>query len=187
MASVALRRALAAPAASRLAQAARWGLGVLALATIVADVPMFVSAAVPPAERQIPAAAAMRPSGALPAFITDGLYRRYVRPGEIVLVVSARGNAGMLFQACSGFYFRIAGGYVNMSLSAQDPPALAALTQPTSDTLRQFQDYLRDAGVGAIFIDQAWAQPWMSLIGWTGLRGTSVGGVTVYLTGFARG
>ncbi len=174
---------LAAPAASRLAQAARWGLGALALATIVADVPMFVSAAVPPAERQIPAAATMRPSGALPTFITDGLYRRYLKPGETVVVVSARGNAGMLFQACSGFYFRIVGGYVNMSLSAQDPPPVAALTQPTRDTLRQFQDYLRDAGVGAILIDQAWAEPWMSLIGWTGMHGTSVGGVTVYPTG----
>ncbi len=177
---------LAAPATSRLLQAARWGLGVLALAMIFADAPPFVSAAVPPAERQIPAAATMRPAGALPAFITGGLYRRYVKPGEVVVVVSSRGNAGMLFQACSGFYFRIAGGYVNISLSAQDPPAVAALAHPTRDTVRQFQDYVRQAGVGAILVDQAWAEPWMSVFGRTGMHGTSVGGVTVYRTGYPK-
>jgi hypothetical protein len=175
---------LAAPAASRLAQAARWGLGVLALATIFVDVPMFVSAAVPAVERQIPAAATMRPAGALPAFFTDGLYRRYVKPGEIVVVVSGRGNAGMLFQAYSGFYFRIAGGYVNISLSTQDPPAVAALANPTRDTVRQFQEYVRDAGVSAILVDQAWAERWMSVFSRTGMHGTSVGGVTVYPTGY---
>jgi hypothetical protein len=126
----------------------------------------------------------MRPAGALPAFITDGLYRRYVKPGEVVAVVSSRGNAGMLFQACSGFYFRIAGGYVNISLSTQDPPAVAALAHPTRDTVRQFQDYVRHAGVGAILVDQAWAEPWMSVFGRMGMHGTSVGGVTVYLTGY---
>jgi hypothetical protein len=174
---------LAAPAASRLAQAARWGLGLLALAAIWADVPMFVSAAVPPTERQLPVAATMRPAGALPAFITDGLYRSYLKPGEIVVVVSSRGNAGMLFQACSGFYFRVAGGYVNISLSKQDPPAVAALAHPTPAAVRQFQDYVRHAGVGAILVDQAWAERWMRVFSRTGMHSTSVGGVTVYPVG----
>jgi hypothetical protein len=117
------------------------------MSTILADLPMFPSATVPPPPRQV-AAAATRPVGALPAFITGGLYRRYLKPGEIVVVVSQRGNAGMLFQADTGFYFRIAGGYINMSLSQQDPPPVAALTHLTRDTVRQFQDYVRDAGVG---------------------------------------
>ncbi len=182
--AIAMALWLAAPATSRLLLAARWGLGVLALAMIFADVTPFISAAVPPLERQIPAAATMQPAGALPAFITGGLYRQYVKPGEVVVVVSSRGNAGMLFQACSGFYFRIAGGYVNISLSTQDPPAVAALAHPTRDTVRQFQDYVRRAGVGAILVDQAWAKPWMSVFGRTGMHGTSVGGVTVYPTGY---
>jgi hypothetical protein len=174
---------LAAPAASRLAQAARWALGVLALTAILADLPMFNPAVVPPPDRQVPAAAAMRPAGALPAFITDMLYRQYLKPGEIVVVVSQRGNAGMLFQAYSGFYFRIAGGYINMSLSQQDPQPVAALTRPTRETVRQFQDYVREAGVGAILVEQAWAQPWMSVFSRMGMHGTSVGGATVYPTG----
>jgi hypothetical protein len=182
--AIALALWLAAPAASRLAQAARWALGVLALTAILADLPMFNPAVVPLPDRQVPAAAAMRPVGALPAFITDGLYRQYLKPGEIVVVVSQRGNAGMLFQADSGFYFRIAGGYVNMSLSQQDPQPVTALTHPTRDTVRQFQDYVREAGVGAILVEHVWAQPWMSVFSRMGMHGTSVGGVTVYPTGY---
>ena len=94
--------------------------------------------------------------------------------------VSERGNAGMLFQADSGFYFRIAGGYINMSLSQQDPLPVAALAHPTRGTVRQFQDYVHEAGVGALLVEQAWAQPWMSVFSRMGLRGTSVGGVTFY-------
>jgi hypothetical protein len=71
-----------------------------------------------------------------------------------------------------------------MSLSQQDPPPVAALTHLTRDTVRQFQDYARDAGVGAILVEQAWAQPWMSNFSRMGLHGTSAGGITVYPTGY---
>lgn len=182
--AVALALWLAAPPASRLAQAARWVVGVLALTATLADLPMFNPAVIPPPGSQVPAGAAMRPVGALPAFIADGLYRQYLKPGEIVVVVSQRGNAGMLFQADSGFYFRIAGGYVNMSLSQQDPQSVTALAHPTRGAVRLFQDYVHKAGVGAILIEQAWAEPWMSVFSRMGMHGTSAGGVTVYPVGY---
>lgn len=181
--ALALALWLAAPAASRMAQAARWAVGVLALTAALADLPVFNPVVFPPPGGQVPAAAAMRPLAALPAFIADGLYRHYLKPGEIVVVVSQRGNAGMLFQAVSGFYFRIAGGYVNMSLSQQDPQPVAALARPAGGTVRQFQDYVHEAGVGAILVEQAWAQPWMSVFSRMGMHGTSAGGVTVYPVG----
>lgn len=177
--AIALALWLAAPAASRLERAARWGIGVLALVTMLAGLPAF-SLAVPSwvAHR---AAAARRPADALPRFFTGGLYRRYLKPGEIVLVTSYRGNAGMLFQAYSGFYFRIAGGYTNISLSQPYPPPVAALAYPaTRATLRRFQEFERDSDVGAVLVDQAWAEPWMSVFGRMGMQGTSVGGVTIY-------
>ena len=37
--------------------------------------------------------------------------------------------------------------------------------------------------MGAILIEQAWAEPWMSVFSRMGMHGTSVGGVTVYPTG----
>jgi hypothetical protein len=74
----------------------------------------------------------MRPVNELPPFITQGLYRRYLRPGEIVIIVTHRGNAGMLFQVASGFYFRIDGGYINASLTPQDavPHAVTLVAHP---------------------------------------------------------
>ncbi len=53
-----------------------------------------------------------------PAFFTSGAYRRYIAPGEIVATLPyARGeaDASMMWQALSGMYFRIAGGYPALS------------------------------------------------------------------------
>jgi hypothetical protein len=177
--AIALALWLAAPAASRLERAARWGIGVLALVTIIAGLPAFPLQV--PAWVAHRAATAKRPAEALPRFFTRGLYRRYLKPGEIVLVASYRGNAGMLFQAYSGFYFRIAGGYINESLSGTYPPPVAVLAYPaTRARIRQFQEFARDSHVGAVLVEQLWAQPWMSVFGQMGMHGTSVGGVTVY-------
>jgi hypothetical protein len=88
----------------------------------------------------------------------------------------------MLFQAYSGFYFRIAGGYINQSLSGTYPLQVAVLAYPpvTRATMRQFQEFARDSHLGAILVEQLWAEPWMSVFGQLGIHGTSVGGVTVY-------
>lgn len=177
--AIAMALWLAAPA-GRLVRVARWALGLLALAAVLADTPAFTPTADPPPR---PQAAVTSPAGALPPFITGNLYRHYLQPGEIVAVVSQRGNAGMLFQASTGFYFRVAGGYINMSLSGQFPPAVAALADPTPAAVHQFQDYLRQAGVGAVLVEQAWAEPWMNIFTRIGMHGTSVGGITVYPAG----
>jgi hypothetical protein len=47
---------------------------------------------------------------------------------------------------------------------------------------------VRTAGIGAIIVERAWAEPWMlTNFVKTGLHGTSVGGVTIYSTGAASG
>ena len=188
--ALALALWLAAPGRGQLA---RWGLGLLAVAVMFADLPTFAQATnpVPPG---YPPPAAMRPVNQLPPFITDGLYRRYLRPGETVVIVTHRGNAGMLFQADADFYFRIAGGFINSSLTRQDalPIQVALLSHATTARVRGFREYVRQAGIGAVIVEQAWAEPWMSVFARIGLHGTSVGGVTVYTTGadeirFTRG
>ncbi len=112
---------LAIPTKTRLLLASRWLLGLAAVAAIVAYIPSANRASALPARTL---SAAVRPTDALPTFISAGLYREYLRPGEIVVVVSDRGNAGMLFQATTNFYFRIAGGFINAALS--DTTALPA-------------------------------------------------------------
>ncbi len=115
----------------RLLRAARWSLGLLAVAAILWDTPTAYKAVNPVARGYHPPAT-MRPANQLPPFITDGLYQRYLRPGETVVVVTHRGNAGLLFQAEAGFYFRVTGGYINASLSTATglPDQVTALDHP---------------------------------------------------------
>jgi hypothetical protein len=182
--AIALALWLAAPVANRLLRAARWGLGLLAIAAIFADLPTFyaVDVPTPPPHLAPAAAAAMRPTNELPAFITDGLYKRYLKPGEIVVVVSDRGNAGMLFQASAGFYFRVAGGFINASMSRVSalPRPVELLTHPTRARGKGFDNYVHAAGVGAVIVEQGWAEPWTKVFDHLGLPKTSVGGVIIY-------
>jgi len=181
--AIALALWLAAPAGSKLLSAARWGLGLLAVAAILTDSPTAYQAVSPLPPFYKPPAT-MHPVNQLPAFVTAGLYRRYLRPGEIVVILTDRGNAGMLFQAAAGFYFRIAGGYINASLTPVDamPHAITLLAHPTRQALRLFDDYARASGLGAIVVEQAWEEPWMNL-GRLDMRGIPAGGVTIYPIG----
>ena len=140
---------LAAVDRSWLARAGRWALAVVAVAAIFADLPTFAEVVVPPPPKHwTPAIPSLQPTNALPAFFSDGLYRRYLTPGEIVVVVSHRGNAGMLFQADTGFYFRIDGGFINASLSRVDalPPPVAAVSDLTPANKLGFEEYIQALG-----------------------------------------
>ena len=168
---------------SKVARAARWALAAVALAAIFADLPTFAEVVVPPPPRGwTPAIPSLKPANALPAFITDGMYRRYLSPGEIVVIVSHRGNAGMLFQADTDFYFRIAGGFINASLSSVDaiPLPVEALSYLTPAHQMNFEAYIQQAGVGAVIVERAWSEKWMYNFGKLGMKGITVGGVTIY-------
>jgi hypothetical protein len=172
---------LAMPARSGLLLASRWILGLAAVAAIVANVPGASKGSVIPAGAPL---AAVRPTDALPTFISSGLYRDYLRPGEIVVFVSDRGNAGLLFQADANFYMRIAGGFINRSLSTATglPAPVEVLMHPTPARERQFLAYVRQSGVGAILVERAWSAPWMNVFSRMGLHSTPVGGMIVYRT-----
>jgi len=94
---------LSIPTGNRLLLVSRWILGLAAVAAILVYIPAAGRGSVLPAGAP---SAAVRPTNALPTFISAGLYRDYLRPGEIVVVVSDRGNAGMLFQADTNSYMR---------------------------------------------------------------------------------
>lgn len=179
---------LAAPVRSRLVRAARVGLAVLALAAMFANLRDFAMVVVPPAPTAPPAVAALPRTNTLPPFITDGLYKKYLRPGEIVVVISDRGNAGMLFQAQTDFYFRIAGGFINASLTPVDaiPQPVSLLSHPTPARVTGFKAYLKASGTGAIVVERAWSEPWMYVFSELGMRATTVGGVTVFRPAAAK-
>jgi hypothetical protein len=180
--AIALALWLAAPSLSRAARAGRWALGLLAVAAIFADLPTSYGALNPVPYGFTPPAT-MRAANQLPPFITDGLYRQYLHPGETVAIVTFRGNAGLLFQAEAGFYFRIAGGFINASLTPRQdalPDAVGNLDHATPGRIRAFENYVRRSGIGAVIVEQAWAEPWMSIFGKLGMPATTVGGVTIY-------
>ena len=62
------------------------------------------------------------------------------------------------------------------------PAEVGELDQPTPARVRQFESYLHTAGIGAVIVERAWAEPWMSIFGKLGMPATSVGGVTIYST-----
>ena len=55
----------------------------------------------------------------------------------------------MLFQADTGFYFRIAGGYINASLTPVNalPHAVTLLAHPSAAAIRTFDRYARSSGL----------------------------------------
>jgi hypothetical protein len=170
---------------SWLLRAARWGLGLLAIAAIFADLPTFAEVVVPPpAYHWQPAIPSDKMTDEIPTFFTQGLYKHYLKPGETVVILSHRGNAGMLFQAYTGFYFNIAGGFINASLSRPDalPIQVALLSYPTRARANAFRAYIKSDKIGALIVERAWSEHWMYVFTKIGLKTTTVGGVTIFTT-----
>ncbi len=147
----------------------RLPLGALAIAAFVLDTPTLQ----------------VTSHSTLPKFITAGEYRRLLTPGETVAVVSANGNAGLLWQADAGFYFRLAGGYINAALTPRSalPAPIQALSHSTPPRIGQFRAYLRTARVGAILVDIKAEPKWLGVLRKLGFSATAIYGVVVYRTG----
>jgi hypothetical protein len=119
-----------------------------------------------------------------PPFFATRLYRRYLRPGEIVLPLpfGSRGYS-LLWQASTDMYFRLASGRYRypppgyphqISLELMDR---APLTPDAPSLLRRL---LVAERVSAVVADPASAGPWLGVLGRLGVRPVSVGGVLLY-------
>lgn len=117
------------------------------------------------------------------AFFTTHEYRRVLRRGETVLALPfGQFGTGMLWQAETGMWFRLAGGFVNPVYPAdyyRDPlfPALYEQAKPTAQTLRSF---LARRHVGAVIVDPATAPQWLGPLAQLGLKPMSFGSIQVY-------
>ena len=185
--SVVLAVWLAELTKSKLALAARWGLAMLSLAAIFADLPTFAEVVIPPKPvHWTPAIpAGEHPPDALPTFFSDGLYKKYLTQGETVVVLSHRGNAGMLFQAYTNFYFNIAGGFINASLSRPDalPIQIAIISHPTRERADEVRAYVKKDHIGALIVERDYSEKWMYVFAKIGMKAVTTGGVTVFFTG----
>jgi hypothetical protein len=146
----------------------RWLLAVLAIAAMAANTPALMLASQP----------------GLPAFVSTAEYQHYVAPGSTVVVISGRGNAGMLWQAETNFPWRLAGGYLGSLLARHTdlplPVADLARGPLTQGEIHRFRQYVSAASVTTILVEASSAGQWPRILGKAGLRGRLIGGVIVY-------
>ena len=129
----------------------------------------------------------------VPAFIRTGQYRSQLTPGEIVVVVSELHNAGLLWQAESGYHIRIAGGFFNDGFVGHGserlsdvPPAIAGLVARDPASAKAFKAYIKRGKIGAVLVDALYKPEWARLFPRLGLIGHQIGGVIVYPTDGCR-
>jgi hypothetical protein len=151
---------------------ARWPLAVLVILSVLLDA----------------APVKVKRFDEVPTFITAAQYRSQLSPGEIVVVVSTVGNAGMLWSAQSDFYLRIAGGYINEGINygTDLPRPVAALAYPTPARVARFEAYVKRDHVGAILLNRSDEPGWVRIFSKLGLVGHTTGGVVVYQTDGCR-
>jgi hypothetical protein len=145
----------------------RWLLAVLAIAAIAANVPKLD----------------LQSSPGVPAFITTGDYRHYLAPGDTVVVISPSGNAGLLWQAETDFYVRLAGGFVNAAVAEGDVPTQVADLDKgrlTSGHIRQFNLFVKKARIAAILVQADTGGRWPMILRDLGLRAQTTDGVILY-------
>jgi hypothetical protein len=120
--------------------------------------------------------------GTVPAFIASGAYRHELSRGETVVVVSNIGNAGMLWQADTDFYLRVAGGYINQSITRRSdlPPQVQHLAKASPAYVQSFESFARKDKIGAILLDRKHHPKWVGIFRRMGLTGHNSGNVVVY-------
>lgn len=148
----------------------RWWLRVPLAALVVAA--LFQDAAIISAS----------PHSTVPTFIAKGTYKRQLSPGETVVVVSDIGNAGMLWQAETDFYLRLAGGYLNQSITRRTdlPRPVQELAHASPASVQKFESWVKRDNIGAVLLDLDHEPKWVGIFWRMGLKGHRIGAVVVY-------
>jgi hypothetical protein len=119
-----------------------------------------------------------------PAFFTTSEYKRFVQRDETVLTLpwSWRGDS-MLWQAETGMWFRIAGGYLGKLFPAdyQREPVAPALFDPrVAGQAGSLVTFMKRRNVSAVILDATNPEQWIGVLARLGLRPVRVGGVLFY-------
>lgn len=117
-----------------------------------------------------------------PRLFTTSAYRSVVRPGSITLPLPfAMWGASMLWQAETGFGFRMADGYVGALLPPGYARDLGVLSSPQIPPQPQpFATFLAKRRVSTVLVDAANPGTWPQVLAALGLRPRLVDGVLAY-------
>jgi hypothetical protein len=125
----------------------------------------------------------------LPPFFAEGIYRRHLDPGEVVLVLPlGRGHLGlsahdMYWQAETDMHFRLATGYTAGFVPPGNRARMVRCLRQDLPHLvrpRAFVDYLQQQRVETVIVSPGYGERWGPLLSLLGLEPTEVGWVTVY-------
>ena len=126
-----------------------------------------------------------RPSN--PRFFTTTEYRRYLHRGETVLTLPWPGlgskGYGMLWQAETGMWFRLAGGNLGKLVPAsyRRESIMRAFFDPERvNEAGALRSFIVRHQVGAVIVDSADPQQWPGMLARLGLRAVHIGGVLFY-------
>ncbi len=119
-----------------------------------------------------------------PVFITDGLYRGYLRRGEVILPVPfGPFGSSLLWQAQAQGYFRLASGWFGYfpagyttNMVVGQLSGFHAFTDPVS----LMRSFLVAHDVGAVVMVAGQGGPWPQVMSQLGLKPITVGGVWLY-------
>jgi hypothetical protein len=119
-----------------------------------------------------------------PSFFLDGLYKNYLAPDEIVVILpyGLRGNS-LLWQAQTDIYFRMAGGYTGvMPPEFESWPIVDAMYAGVylPDAENQLKAFLANRDVSAVIVSDNEKDAWRPLLSTLGVTPVSVGGVELY-------
>jgi hypothetical protein len=124
-----------------------------------------------------------RPSN--PRFFTTTAYRRYLHRGETVLALPWSGfdGYGMLWQADTGVWFRLAGANLGklVPVEYERRPIISSFIHPAAAVdASNLLSFLRRQHVGAVIVDGRDTQQWPAALNELGLGAVHVGGVLFY-------
>ncbi len=160
---------LAAPSRRRWARGGKWALAVLCLVALLPNLTLSLWNA----------------RADTPAFFSDDLYRRYLKPGGNTLVIPFASNGfSMLWQAETDMSFPMTGGYIACAIPrdyrrwAIVATFLSSRRVPRYDV--QLQAFLGHFDVSNIVVDPRARGPWGSVFGKVPVRPVEVGGVLFY-------
>jgi hypothetical protein len=145
----------------------RWALAVLALLVILPNVASNEWA------RRVP----------VPRLLTTGAYREYLTPGETVWIVEGFHSRQMIWQADTGFWFRLAGGFFGVTPSGLRPAVAQAQLGKGSVSGTSAADvraFLRSHRVGAVLMAEEPRSAIRAMAGVTGETGIQRGGVVIF-------
>jgi hypothetical protein len=148
-------------------RALRWALVVIAAAAITPNVVSNVWA------RSVP----------LPRLLATGAYHRFLQPGDTVWIVDPRRSRAMVWQASTGFSFRMAGGFFGVTPPGLPDPQAQAWLGPgviAGSHRPDIRTFLKDHDVGTVLMFEEPLGDLHIMARATGVHGVSHGQVIVF-------